>query len=128
MNEHGGVKIKTAKRKKAIISVLLVCVMAVMSVFVVGAVNASNSGTKTSGTSFISWTFYSSGSGNTMNDCCYTKLTPSTGAVVTDKSRIGYDTSEAYGYVTATKYGSAWLDTFLAWHKIHNNAITVHVA
>ena len=117
-------KVKTIKR--VIASMLLISILAVVSAFLVGAANASNSGTKTSGNSFINWTFYSEGSGSRMSSCRYTRLAPSTGVTVSDRSRIGYDTSEAYGYVNATIYGQTWTSSYLAWHKISNNAITVH--
>lgn len=120
---------KVARVKRYIVSVLLVCIFAAISIFVVGAVNARNSGTRTSGSgAYINWEFYSEGSSSKMSSCKFTKLAPSTGVSVTDQHRIGYDISEAYGYVRATAYGSTWLpnNTILAWHKISNNTITVH--
>ena len=119
---------KTTKMKRVIVSMLLACMLMVISAFVVGAVDAQNSGTRTNGSSFLNWAFYSTGSGSKMTSCQFTRLQPSTGVSVTDQHRIGYDTSEAYGYARATLYGSLWLpnDTRLAWHKISNDVIAVH--
>lgn len=120
---------KMTKIKRIIVSMLLVCTLALTTAFVAGAVNATNSGTRTHGSgAYINWTFYSEGSGSRMSSCKFTRLAPSTGVSVTDQHRIGYDPSEAYGYVKATLYGSTWLpsNTVLAWHTISNNAITVH--
>ena len=120
---------KMTKMKKTVVSMLFLCVLAIAAVFTAGAVNATNSGTKTHGSgAYINWSFYSEGSGSRMSSCRYTRLAPSTGVTVTDNSRIGNDPSEAYGYVRATVYGQAWISSYIAWHEISNNAITVHEA